>query len=185
MCLRDFGSGSPRTNRKQRTERKGRLGPAHSRDRWRLEPLRSERPVASWPQTNSDRNIYPRCPALCEATGRILSGGHRVSPMCLHQPIAYRSVSRAPETWDSAPLPPRAEPLKPSWTGHTGSQPQPFTRSIPRPKDPSPPVSVSLEIQLERPRAESNLYLQGPGLSLECCLLCHFSLQLGSLSDRG
>jgi hypothetical protein len=83
------------------------------------------------------------------------------------------------------PLPPRAEPLKPSWTGHTGSQPQPFTRSIPRPKDPSPPVSVSLEIQLERPRAESNLYLQGPGLSLECCLLCHFSLQLGSLSDRG
>lgn len=65
---------------------------------------------------------------------------------------------------------------KPSWTGHTGSQPQPFTRSIPRLKSPSPPVSVSLEIQLERPRAGSNLYLQGPGLSLERCLRCHFSL---------
>lgn len=45
----------------------------------RLEPLRS----ASWPQTNADRNIPPRRPALYKATGRSLSGEHRLSQMCL------------------------------------------------------------------------------------------------------
>lgn len=54
---------------KGREERAAGSGPESQPEEIRTS--RSERPVASWPQTNSDRNIPPpMCPELCKATGR-------------------------------------------------------------------------------------------------------------------